>query len=388
MTEDRPIKVGVIGAGIAARTGHLPSLRALAQFELCGAVDPDSRQREAAQAACPGLVTFEDIDLLYAAVPVDAVVIATPPATHADLVRGALQRGIHVLVEKPMARTVDECHGLIGLAQERGVTLSVGHEKRFHPTMAKARSVIAQGDLGTVFHCGVHWGTNVKLDPDHLVPPDYRRGYEWRWSDPSVEGGLMQDHLPHYVDLLRWWSGQEPLRVFACIRNVARDLLGWSPERSCWDDFVLVVMEFSGGMLMRFDTSVVGRSLSPILSLGAGVGEWTEYGYVLGTEGQLVFDVLPWDSSENGRLAIWQRDRAVAAGQGWTYLEQPEPARRSGSPSGASAAMFRMQAEGWARTLRGGDSEIALGKDGIIAVAAVEAAYRSVASGRSETVSL
>jgi len=145
----------------------------------------------------------------------------------------------------------------------------------------------------------------------------------------------------------------------------------------------LVVTRFSNGAVLRLETGVVGRSLSPLWSLGSGVGEWTEYGYILGTKGQIVFDLLPWDSSENGRIALWERQRAETGGTGWAFVEQPEPARRLGSPAGAAHAMFSTQLQEFARLIRGDDSKIATGEHGLITVAAVEAAYHSVKS-RSE----
>jgi predicted dehydrogenase len=306
----------------------------------------------------------------------DAVVIATPPDSHATLATDALRAGKHVLVEKPLARSVEECRRLVRLAEELGPTICVGHEKRFHPSLERIRALVEGNAIGDLFYCGVHWASAAKLDPAHFIPDDFRQGYQWRWRDASVGGGLVQDHLPHYVDLLRHWIGHEPEAVYSMSQNVARDLLGWDPKDSTWEDFVLVIVRFSGGLTLRFETSVVGRSLSPVWSLGSGVGEWTEYGYILGTRGAVVFDLLPWDSSEHGRVALWKLDDA-REGRGWAYVEQPEPVRRTG---GAAAAMFLAQAEAWADVIGGRASRIAGGVDGVISVAAVEAAYRSAES--------
>jgi predicted dehydrogenase len=251
----------------------------------------------------------------------------------------------------------------------------VGHEKRFHPSLERVRTLLEGDAIGEPFFCGVHWASAAKLDPDRLAPEGFRQGYEWRWRDPLVGGGLVQDHLPHYIDLLRYWTGREPEALYAHCSNVARDFLGWSPGDSVWEDLAVALVRFAGGLAVRFETSVVGRSLSPIWSLGAGLGEWTEYGYLLGPRGTLLFDLLPWDSSEHGRIALWQVDRAAGKGVGWSYVEQPEPGRRAG---GAASAMFLAQAEAWADAIDGRESRIARGIDGAVGVAAAEAAYRSV----------
>jgi len=169
---------------------------------------------------------------------------------------------------------------------------------------------------------------------------------------------------------MRFWTGQEPVDVQAHTFNVARDLLGWPPAESVWEDFGLTLIRFSEGFYLRFETSVVGRSISPIWSLGSGLGEWTEYGYLLGTDGQLVFDLMPWDSTEHGRIALNRR-----GGEGWVSLDQPEPERRWG---GAARAMFGGQAEAWADAIEGRAGDLATGEDGLVCIAAVDAAYAEI----------
>ena len=362
------IGVGVIGAGTAALTAHLPALRSSPRFRLIGLCDADPERLAEALEHFPTR-GFGSVEELLNEPELDAVVVATPPGTHAAIAGAALEARKHVLCEKPLAPSVQECRELVELAIERRVVLAVGHEKRFHPTLERVRSIIAARSLGRLFYGGVHWASNAKLDPERLIPDGFRHGYEWRWRDSGVGGGLVQDHLPHYIDLLRYWAGQEPVAVHAHCANVARDVLGWPPQESVWEDLGLVVVRFSDGFVLRFETSVVGRSISPIWALGSGMGEWTEYGYLLGAGGQLVFDLLPWDSSENGRIALWRR-----GGDGWIHLEQPEPPRRCG---GAAAVMFRGQAEAWADAIAGLPSDVATGADGLVCVAAVEAAYRA-----------
>ena len=365
------IGVGVIGAGAAALTAHLPALLVGERFQLVGVCDSSApRLAEALERfPAPGFTASE---ALLSEPGLDAVIVATPPQTHVEIASEAIRRGKHVLCEKPLARTVGECRTLVDAAASAGVVLCVSHEKRFHPSLRVIQALIAAGELGTLFFGGVHWASAAKLEPDRLIPEGFRHGYEWRWRDPAVGGGLVQDHLPHYVDLLRFWTAQEPVSVQAHVVNAARDLLGWPPAESVWEDFGLAVVRFSEGLVFRFETSVVGRSISPIWSLGSGLGEWTEYGYLLGSNGQLVFDLMPWDSTENGRLAINRR-----GGEGWLSLDQPEPERRRG---GAAITMFRGQMEAWGDAIEGRASSIATGADGLVCIAAVEAAYRAAES--------
>lgn len=373
---DPPISLGVIGAGVAAATAHIPAALQSDDFDLVALLDSDLSQLERfGKDELPYLC--EGADDFFGIKGLEAVIVATPDATHAQFAAQALERGLHVLVEKPMARDLEECEDLLALAAKHGAVLAVGHEKRFHPTLARVGEMVAQGVIGEPFFCGVHWASTAKLD-SQFIPSGFERGYRWRWSDPGVGGGIMQDHLPHYVDLLRHWTGLEPQKIYAVVENIARQRLGWPMEASTWEDFALAIVRFSGGLTFRFETGVVGRSLSPLWSLGSGAGEWTEYGYLFGTTGQVVFDLLPWDSTENGRIAVWDKGLASSDGRGWSYVEQPEPARGVG---GAAGEMFGRQLREYASAIRGEPSKIARGQDGIVTVATVRAGYEAAALG-------
>jgi predicted dehydrogenase len=379
----RPISLGVIGAGVAAATAHVPAALRGDDFDLVALFDRDPSQL--ARFRTDGIPNLCDqLDEFFQVEGLEAVIVATPDATHAHFVEKALGQGLHVLVEKPMARDVEECQRLVELAGAGGRVLAVGHEKRFHPTLARVGEVLARGVIGQPFLCGVHWASAAKLHPD-LIPKGFERGYRWRWEDSAAGGGIMQDHLPHYVDLLRHWTGLEPSRIYAALDNVAKDRLGWPAEASLWEDFALVVVKFGAQLTFRFETGVVGRSMSPLWSLGSGVGEWTEYGYVLGTEGQLLFDLLPWDSTENGRIAVWEKALALSAGRGWSYVEQLEPRRGAG---GAAGEMFGRQLQEYARAVRGEPSEVALGGDGIATIAAVRAGYAAAQLGAEVEIAI
>ena len=371
------IGIGVIGIGVAAANAHLPVLTASQDFELLALMDCDPTRLEYAQNQWSAPNIYTELDAFLANPGIKAVVVSTPPDSHLAITQAALEHGKHVLVEKPLASTLSQTLSMIEMAKKQLVCLCVGHEKRFHPTFEKVRHLLQSDSIGTPYYCGVHWASNVKLDPDNLIPEGYRPGYEWRWRNPEIGGGIIQDHLPHYVDLIRDWTNATPVAVYCHSFNVARDLLGVPPEQAVWEDFGLLVVRFADGLVMRFETGTTGRSLSPLWSMGSGIGEWTEYGYILGTKGQLLFDLMPWDSSENGRIAIWRLNEAVAQNIGWSYVEQTEPRRREGSPAGASHSMFAAQAREFAKAIRGEPSRIALGEDGAITVATVDAAYSS-----------
>jgi predicted dehydrogenase len=374
------IRIGIVGAGIAAVSAHLPILTQSEDFEVVSLCDTNrerlefvAREWDISQAHC-------EIGNFLQAPGLEAVVIATPPDSHLPLALACIDAGMHLLVEKPLAANMKESAELVACARKKGVRVAVNHEKRFHPTFEHVSRLLQDGAIGRPFFAGVHWASNVKLAPDSFIPAGFGEGYRWRWSNREIGGGIVQDHLPHYVDLVSHWTGAVPTAVYAQVWNVGKDLLSWPSAESVWEDMGLVLTRFSSGFVLRLETGVVGRSLSPLWSLGSGIGEWTEYGYILGTSGQLLFDLLPWDSSENGRIAVWQLGRAQQERTGWAYVEQTEPRRRQGSPAGAAHDMFSAQLGDFARLLRGQKTRIATAEDGLSTMAVVEAAYRSAAT--------
>src|SRR5439155_2682994 len=118
----------------------------------------------------------------------------------------------------------------------------------------------------------------------------------------------------------RWWTGSEVQTVCTEMQNVTRDYLN-KPEIGLWEDFGSVLIRFQNGAVGSFETGTVGRGLSPILHIGSGLGEWSEFGYVYGTRGQLTFDLPPWDSPEHGRIMVSSLEDKQPQDRGWYQVE-------------------------------------------------------------------
>lgn len=381
---DGPVTLAVVGLGMAAHTIHLPALQASPRCQIGPVFDIDSHKVADTVDRYIQARPAASLEKICDDPTVDGVIVATPPDSHRDIGLALIRAGKPVLMEKPLAPTYQQSRELVDAASAAGLPLAVGHDKRFHPTLQLVRDLIHRGQIGQPFYIGVHWAADVKLDPAALIPAGYDN-YWWRWQDASVGGGIGQDHIPHYVDLFRVWTKSEPRRVWAHHQNIAREMLNWAPQDSVWDDMSLSVVELENGALLRLETGVVGRSISPLLGIGHGLGEWTEYLYILGTEGKLLVDLYPWDSSETGRIALWRLTEATSARRGWTLIEQPEPVRTRGAPAGTAFDTFRGQLDAflsWLDKPGEGPRELANGEDGAVSVAVVEAAYRSAAAGR------
>jgi predicted dehydrogenase len=377
------VKVGVIGCGGAAWIGHLPWIWDNAQAKLVATCSLNGEQANAAAERWGASAWYTDYRRMLATEVLDAVVVATPPKTHAEVALAALEYGKHVLIEKPMACTREECDKLIQSAQSKDRILAVSHEKRFNPGFEKIKEILDSGLLGKIFYLVIHWSAAVRLDPERLCPPDYRESYHWRWTDPDSGGGILFDHLPHYLDLWRWWTGSELFSIDAELLNVRGELLKDQQLGGTHEDFAVALLKFTNGCLGMFETGNAGRGISPILQVGSAVGEWSEYGMIYGTRGHLVFDVLPWDSPELPRIMVYSLENRQPDYRGWFQVELPDPYRAPGgpqSPRSNTHYQFKRQMDHFINCILGEETPRVTGWDGKATVEAVTAAYESFAA--------
>lgn len=132
------LRVGVIGVGHLGRH-HARLLAALPGADLVGIADADLTRARAIAETCD-TAAVDSADALLD--QVDAVVVATPTASHAAVARPFLERGIAVLIEKPLTRSLEDADALIALARAQGAVLAVGHTERFNPAVEAARAVL------------------------------------------------------------------------------------------------------------------------------------------------------------------------------------------------------------------------------------------------------
>lgn len=142
------IDIGVIGLGVMGRQ-HLRVLRGINGFRIVGVCDPNAGLAERLESDEPALVVFPDVAALVDA-GISAAVIASPTALHAEQASYLVERGIHVLVEKPVAASLDEAKGLQELARRHTTCLLVGHVERFNPAVRVLKEFLRRGALGQV----------------------------------------------------------------------------------------------------------------------------------------------------------------------------------------------------------------------------------------------
>jgi phthalate 4,5-cis-dihydrodiol dehydrogenase len=206
-----PLKLGVIGLG-RAFTLMLPTFAAHPHVAMVAACDPrpDARARFAEEF---GAKVYEAADALCADPAVQAVYVASPHQFHVDHVKLAAMHGKHVLVEKPMALTVDDCLEMIEAAKQRGIQLLVGHSHSYDLPYLHTRDMIGTGAYGRVRMI------NALNFTDFLYRP--RRPEE---LDTTAGGGVVFSQAAHQVDIVRLLAGARAKSVRAFTGN-------WDPAR-------------------------------------------------------------------------------------------------------------------------------------------------------------
>lgn len=229
----------VAGTGLIGHR-HLAHIEAHPRLHLAGIIEPDAERR--AHATAPGFESLGNVD-----VEPDGLVIATPTETHAPLAIEAMEMGLDVLVEKPLAETVQAAQSIVDAAERTGRKVLVGHHRRHHPRVAKLNEILASGHVGRPVGASLMWYMR-KQDAYFDIP--------WR---AGMNGAPVKQNLIHDVDMLCW--------LFGAVDEVVG--LGGNPIRG-------KSRTEHGGAVLRFDSGV-------IVTIGFADTTPTPWGFEAGT---------------------------------------------------------------------------------------------------------
>lgn len=198
-----PLRIGMLGMGNAG-LAFVPAIGKHPEFKLAAFVEPNDDARTAAEAqhGVPGYATLAQ--LLAEGPRLDTVCIASPTEHHTSQALQAIDAGLHVLVEKPMATTLEDARSMVRAARERSVTLLVGHSHSYDLPIRKMREVISSGRLGAVRMAHNWCFTDWIYRPRRLDELDTRQG-----------GGVTLRQGSHQFDILRLLCGGQVHRVRA-----------------------------------------------------------------------------------------------------------------------------------------------------------------------------
>lgn len=320
--QDKTLRVGIIGFGLAGQTFHAPLVRSTPGLQITAVA---SSGPDKVHAALGGAVTvLADPRALATSELVDLVVVASPNATHFELAALALEAGKHVVVDKPFAATVDEARRLAAMADARGVLLSVFHNRRWDSSTRTARKLLDAGTLGTIRHAEIHFD---RFRPQPLP----------RWKEAAADGGgTWMDLGPHML--------HEALHYFGWPLAIQADLAALRPGTQA-DDCVHARLRYADGLRVDVAASMLTAAPRPRVALYGTRGSYVKQSLDL-QEATLKTGQLPGEDDaawgidpEQGTLSL-EEDGVVKAapiatenGAYQAYYRQVRDAILAGAPN-------------------------------------------------------
>ena len=253
MTPDRALRVGIAGCGRIARALHIPGYVGSPHAEIVALYNHRLGTVADLAASHPGAAVYDDFDRFIDDSGVEALSVCTPNAMHAEMAIAALDRGIHVLVEKPMAMSLDEAQEMIDVASKSEAILMVGHTQRFYPAHVRAKQILDSGALGRIYQVRTTFG--------HAGPQRWSPRGSWFLSADLGGLGVIGDLAVHKVDLLRFLTGEEVTSV-AGVETSADD--------SEVEENAAAVMVLAGGGLATLSVSwtLRGGNIDDLVLIG------------------------------------------------------------------------------------------------------------------------
>jgi len=271
--DDAQIGVGLIGVGRIAELVHYPGVQAAPGAAVVAMLDSDAELLRRRRAAWPQVAAYTDLDQFLAHPGLDAVIIATPNHTHAELALAAIGAGKHVLCEKPLALSVADAARMYEAAERAGVRHMTAFTYRFSPGIRYLRHLIERGELGEPRHFRAQ---RFQDWPGHCLG--------WRQWRRTAGSGELADMASHRIDYGRLFVG-EVARVCGLLKQYERrdqDEAGRACEPSDTDDWVALIMEFESGATGVVESSKVARGH------GSGTASYEQV-EVNGTEASAIY---------------------------------------------------------------------------------------------------
>jgi predicted dehydrogenase len=259
-TPGSPLRVGLVGYGLAGSVFHAPLIAATEGLALDTVVTSNPERQQQARAAFPDVRLAAGPDELFErAGELDLIVVASPNKTHVPLATTALKAGLPVVVDKPVAGTAAEARELAALAEERGLLLSVFQNRRWDNDFLTLRKLLDEGELGDVRRFESRF---------ERWRPKPKGG--WRESgDPAEIGGLLYDLGSHVVD--------QALVLFGPAAAVYAESDIRRPGAET-DDDTFIAITHAGGVRSHLHVSATTAQLGPRFRVLGSAAGYVKYG--------------------------------------------------------------------------------------------------------------
>lgn len=346
-SEPPPLRIGVIGAGFMGRQ-HLDFIRAstiATPVAIADPVEPGEAGR--------GVPVHRSATAMLAAERLDAVVIANPSPLHVETAIECLEAGLAVLLEKPAATDYAQSRRLVGAVDRLGGRLLVGHHRRHHPAVARARAAIRDGELGELVAVSGIW--SARKDDAYFTETEWHR---------RAGAGVTLINVVHDLDLLRHLCG-EVAQIQAMRSSAARGL----------------EVEDTVSVGLRFESGAIGT----LLASDAGVSPW---GWDQSTEETPAFPFLP----DSGAYRIVGTRAALSVPNLARYAYDPSVAADWHSPlsrtylAAEPRGSFQSQLAHFVEVARGTAEPLVSAEDASRTLALVEAAAQAADTGATVDV--
>lgn len=337
-----PLRVAVIGYGTAGAVFHAPLIEAVPGMTVAALVTGNPDRAAAARSRYPAAAVLPDATELWrAADRLDLAVIATPNRTHVALAMAALEAGLHVVVDKPLAASAADARRLIDEARRLGRVLTVFQNRRWDGDFLTLRRLLDAGELGTVHRF------ESRFERWRPVPKP-----GWR-QDPAPEeaGGLLYDLGAHLID--------QALVLFGPVRAVHVELDRRRPGAMV-DDDVFLALTHDGGVRSHLWMNTIAAEPGPRFRVLGSRAGWTVGGLDIQEE-----QLKAGHAVRDPRFGVHPPDR-------WGILHDGEVGRRTPGEAGAYTAFYSAVA----RSIREGAPAPVDPADAVAGLEVIEAARR------------
>lgn len=352
MGRERRARIGLIGAGWFANHAHAPAVAGHPDARLVAVCDARlAKARALAAAYAPDARAYGGFEAMIEAEELDGVIVASSQDTHAAAATYALARGLHALVEKPMALGAAEAAGMLALAGPSGRRLMVGNTYHFTPHALRAREIIREGRLGELQLVSVLFASMVRelyrgspAAYDQVLPYGGHPPEPSTYSTPAGGGGQGHTQVSHAAALIFWLTGTRATSVYATMSTAG------------------LQVDLCDAVSFSLDGGAIG-TLASTGGVPAGRPGQHEHRYY-GSEGFLLLDL------NRGSLALHTSSGDVEV------LELSEQA-------GSADALYPVQApaRNLVEVILGRAEPMTGGEVGLHTTAFIEASYASAVSG-------